>query len=80
MMPDVENILNNDEFFTDNIDTSKERTEQHRKMACLKYVINRGNVSLLIYQLVKTNGHMKELRKLATKASIKYLLNASSLN
>ena len=35
MMPDVENILNN-EFFTDNIDTSKERTEQHRKMACLK--------------------------------------------
>ena len=49
MMPDVENILNNDEFFTDNIGTSKERTEQHRKMACLKYVINRGNVSLLIY-------------------------------
>ena len=41
--------IEQDEFFTDNIDTSKERTEQHRKMACLKYVINRGNVSLLIY-------------------------------
>ena len=49
MMPDVENILNIDEFFTDNIDTSKEGAEQHRKMACLRYVIHRGNVSLLIY-------------------------------
>ena len=34
-MADVENILNDDDFFGDAVDTPKERTEQHRKRECL---------------------------------------------
>ena len=35
-MADVENILTNDDFFGDTVDTPKEGTEQHRKRECLK--------------------------------------------
>ena len=34
-MADVENILNDDDFFGDAVDTPKERIEQHRKRECL---------------------------------------------
>ena len=33
-MSDTENILKDDEFFADTIDTPKENVEQHRKIEC----------------------------------------------
>ena len=41
-MADVENVLNDDEFFGDTVDTPKEAIEQHRKRECLKSVISKG--------------------------------------
>ena len=35
-MTDVENILNDDDFFRDVLDTPKEGTEQYKKQECLK--------------------------------------------
>ena len=46
-MADVGNILNDDDFFRDIVDTPKEGIEQHRKRECLKSVIDRGRVHLL---------------------------------
>ena len=46
-MVDVENTLNDDEFFGDTADTPKEGIEQHRKRECLKGVIGKGKVYLL---------------------------------
>ena len=46
-MADVENILNDDEFFGDIVDTPKEGIEQHKKRECLKSVIDKGNGHLL---------------------------------
>ena len=46
-MDDVENMLNDDEFFGDSVDTPKEDTEQHRKRECLKSVISKGKACLL---------------------------------
>ena len=37
-MDDVENILNDDEFFGDFVDTPKEDIDQHRKRKYLKSV------------------------------------------
>ena len=47
IMADVENILNDDEFFGYFVDTPKEGTQQHRKRECLKSVISKGKVYLL---------------------------------
>ena len=41
---DVENILNNDEFFGDVVDTPKEGIEQHKKRECLKSVLDKGKL------------------------------------
>ena len=46
-MTDVENILNDDDFFGDTVDTPKEGIEQHRKRECLKSVISKGKAYLL---------------------------------
>ena len=46
-MAGVENILNDDDFFGDAVDTLKEGIEQHRKRECLKSVISKGKVYLL---------------------------------
>ena len=35
-MADVENILNDDDFFGDSVDTPKEGIEQHKKRECHK--------------------------------------------
>ena len=43
-MADVENILNDDEFFGDTVDTPKEGLEQHGKRKCLKGVISKSKV------------------------------------
>ena len=40
-MADVENILNDNDFFPDTVDTPKEGTA-HRKRECLKSVISKG--------------------------------------
>ena len=47
IMADVENILNDDEFFTDNVDTPEESIEQHKNQECLKGVIGSGKAYLL---------------------------------
>ena len=47
IMADVENILNDNEFFGDVVDTSKEGNEQHKKRECLKSVIDKGKAHLL---------------------------------
>ena len=41
-MADVENILNDDEFFGDIVDTPKEGIEQHKKGECLRSAISKG--------------------------------------
>ena len=41
-MADVGDILNDDEFFGDIVDTPKEGTEQHKKREQLKSVIEKG--------------------------------------
>ena len=43
-MTDVENILNDDDFFGDIVDTPKEGIEQHRKRECLKGALSKGKV------------------------------------
>ena len=43
-MADVENKLNDDEFFGDTVDTQKKGVEQDTKRECLKSVIGRGKV------------------------------------
>ena len=46
-MPDNENILNDDDFFGDIVDTLKEGIEQHKKRECLKSDIDKGKAHLL---------------------------------
>ena len=43
-MTDVENILNDDEFFADTVDTLKEGVDQHRKREFLKRAVSKGKV------------------------------------
>ena len=47
IMADAEDILNNDEFFGDIVDTPKEVIEQHKKRECLKNVVDKGKAHLL---------------------------------
>ena len=41
IMAGVENILNDNDFFGDTVDTPKDGTEQHKKQECLKSVVCR---------------------------------------
>ena len=43
-MADVENMLNDDDFLADTVDTQKEGVEQHRKPECLKSAISKGKI------------------------------------
>ena len=47
MMADVENILNDENFFVDIVDTPKECAEQHKKRECLKSATDSGKAYLL---------------------------------
>ena len=47
IMGDIENLLTNDKFFGDIVDTPKEGIEQHKKRECLKSVIDQGKTHLL---------------------------------
>ena len=46
-MADVENTLNDDDFFGDTVDTPKEGIEQHRKREYLKSVTDKSKAYLL---------------------------------
>ena len=46
-MSDVENILKDEEFLGDAVDTPKKGINQHRKRECLKDAISKGKVYLL---------------------------------
>ena len=46
-MADVGNILNNDNFFEDIVDTPKKGIEQHKNWESLKSVIDRSKACLL---------------------------------
>ena len=46
-MADVGDILNDDNFFDDVVDTPKEGIEQHKKQECLKSVISMDKAHLL---------------------------------
>ena len=46
-MADVGDILNDDDFFGDVVDTPKEGIEQHKKWEYLKSVIDKGKAHLL---------------------------------
>ena len=43
-MADVQNILNDDDFFGDTVDTTKEDIKQHTKRQCLKGALSNGKV------------------------------------
>ena len=43
-MGDIENILNDDEFFGDIVDTPKEGIEKHKKREFLQSVIDKGKL------------------------------------
>ena len=46
-MADVENILNDDDYLGDTVDTPKQGIEQHRKRECLKSFIGKDKTYLL---------------------------------
>ena len=58
----VENILNDDYFFGDTVDTPKESIEQHRKGERLKDALSKGKVLGS-----KRHGYRKKLIRLVTK-------------
>ena len=47
IMPDVGDILNDNGFFGDVVDTPKEDIEQHKKRECLNGAIDKGKGHLL---------------------------------
>lgn len=47
IMAEVENILNNEEYFGDNVDTPKDGVEQHMKPECLNGAISKGKAYFL---------------------------------
>ena len=49
-MPDAGDILNDDDFLVDVVDTSKECTEQHKKRKCLKSAMDRGKAHSLVHK------------------------------
>ena len=71
-MAGVEDILNDNEFFNDVIDTPKEGIEQHKKREELSSIIDKGKI-----------GHKwtyKRVEKEVMTLLIKRTLNTSSVN
>ena len=73
-MTDNGDILNDDDFFGDIVDTPKEGIEQHKNRKCLKSVIDKGK------DICKGNGHTKGWTKEAKKLLTKIALNIFSVN
>ena len=74
-MADVGDILNDDNFFGDVVDTPKESIEQHKKREWLKSVIDKGKTHLLVI-----NGHMEGSTRQAMKLLTKHTPNTGSVN
>ena len=71
IMADVGDILNDNEFFGDNVDTPKEGIEQHKKREELKSVMDDGKAHLLGHKW--THGRMdKASNELINKAYAEY--------
>ena len=68
----VGDILNDDDFFGDVVDTPKEGTEQHKKRKELKRLKDRGKLG--------QNRHMERWTRQAMKLLTKRTLNTSSVN
>ena len=49
-MADTGDIINDDDFFGDAVDTPREDIEQHKKQECLKGVIDKSKAHLLGYK------------------------------
>lgn len=47
MIPDVEDVLNEEAFFGDSFDAPIDGIKQHRKLKCLKGTISKGKTYLL---------------------------------
>ena len=74
-MADFENILNDDDFFADTVDTLKEGTEQHRKRECLKSFISKGKAYLLESKWIQ-----EKVDKASNETLTERILNTSSEN
>ena len=72
----AESRFNKDKFFADTLDTTDNDVDQDRKQGCLKGPINKRKA----LSSKKGSGHKKTLIKLATKLSVKNLLNTCSVN
>lgn len=72
---DGKNILSNDEFFADTVNTTENDVKQHRKQECLKGVIRKGK----ILSCKKQRAYEKVI-KLAINLSIEHTLNRGSMN
>lgn len=81
MFSDAENTMKDDEFFTDTVDTPKGSVDQHNKQECLKSAESKGKVSNNQRKNIFTRQQrLQRLTKLATKPSIKFMLNANNVN
>ena len=69
-MTDAENILNDDEFFANTVDTPNEGVEQHRKLRVFK-VCKKQRKSTRCQKIMDT-------LKLATKLSSKHVISLYS--
>ena len=75
MTADDENVLSDDDFFADTVDTRKEGVEHHRKGECLKDVIDKETLLS-----GKNQGNMKGLVMLAKNLLIKHMSTTSIAN
>ena len=72
---DDKNVLSDDDFFADTVDTRKESVEHHRKGECLKDVIDKETLLS-----GKNQGNMKGLVMLAKNLLIKHMSTTSIAN
>lgn len=70
---DAENILYNDELFTDTVDTAKQNVEQYRKTKYLNGAMSKEKGYLL-------DGKKQSVDKVSDRTIIKYMMNTSSMN
>ena len=74
-MGDIENILTNDKFFGEILDTPKESIEQHKKRECLKSAIDKHKAHLL-----GSKWTHKRVDKASDETINKHMLNTSNVN
>ena len=77
MVLNVKNILYNDEFFTDTVDTLRQSVEQYRKRECLRSATSKGKGYLLDGKIQWSH---ERVDKVSDRTIIKYMLNTSGMN